>query len=218
MAWLWGGGLMVSDLVFEQLKLGPMENFSYVFGSREAGLGAIVDPGFEPRRLLDAAKEAGLEVSHVVLTHGHRDHIAALPAVRDEVSAALVAHPESSLEVDMPAEDGASLTIAGVDVVAHHTPGHAPDHVAFEVAGEALLTGDAVFIGDCGRVDLPGADVDAMWDTLMNVIPSLDPSLTVYPGHDYGPKPHRTLGEELEENFTLEKRDLPAFRSFMGVD
>ncbi len=209
---------MVEDLVFEQLKLGPMENFSYVFGSREAGLGAIVDPGFEPKRLLDTVDEKGLEVSHVVLTHGHRDHIAALGRVREAVDALLVAHPDSSLEVDVPAKDGASLTIAGVDVVAHHTPGHAGDHVAFEVAGEALLSGDALFIGDCGRVDLPGADVDAMWDTLMNVIPSLDPSLTVYPGHDYGPAPHRSLGEELEENFTLEKRDLEAFRSFMGVD
>lgn len=209
---------MVDDLVFEQLKLGPMENFSYLFGSQEAGLGAIVDPGFEPRRLLDAVEEAGLEVSHVVITHGHRDHIAALSKVRDAVSAKLVGHPESSLEVDVPAEHGALLDIAGVEVVAHHTPGHAPDHVAFEVAGEALLSGDALFIGDCGRVDLPGADVEAMWDTLMNVIPSLDPSLTVYPGHDYGPVPHRSLGEELEENFTLEKRSLEAFRSFMGVE
>lgn len=206
-----------SDLVFEQLKLGPMENFHYIFGSRSAGQSAIVDPGFEPRRLLEVAKEGGREVSHIVLTHSHRDHIAALSSVRSQVDADLVAHPDSQLDPDVPAEDGATLEIAGVEVTAHHTPGHAPDHVAYVVAGEKLLSGDALFIGDCGRVDLPGSDVEAMWHTLMDVIPSLDRNLEVYPGHDYGPEPHRPLATEIEENFTLEKRDLDDFREFMGA-
>ncbi len=209
---------MASDLVFEQLKLGPMENFQYVFGSRSRGQSAIVDPGFEPRRMLEAAQKGDLTVSHIVLTHAHRDHIAALSKVRSQVDAKLVAHPGSQLDPDIPAENEAELEIAGVDVKAYHTPGHAPDHVAYELEGEILLTGDALFVGDCGRVDLPGSDVDAMWETLMDVIPSLDPSLEVYPGHDYGPEPHRSLATELEENFTLEKRELDAFRSFMGVD
>lgn len=204
------------DLVFEQLKLGPMENFHYVFGSRAAGQTAIVDPGFEPRRLLETAQSGGMEVSHIVLTHSHRDHIAALSQVRKAVDADLVAHPDSQLDPDILAEDGATLEIAGVEVTAHHTPGHAPDHVAYVVGGEKLLTGDALFIGDCGRVDLPGSDVEAMWHTLMDVIPSLDPELEVYPGHDYGPEPHRSLATELEENFTLEKRDLDAFKAFMA--
>jgi glyoxylase-like metal-dependent hydrolase (beta-lactamase superfamily II) len=205
------------DLVFEQLKLGPMDNFQYVFGSRSAGTTAIVDPGFEPRRMLSAAQQGDLEVSHVVLTHGHRDHIAALGQVQDKVDAELVAHPDSQLDPDVPAEDGVGLEVAGVEVVPHHAPGHAPDHAVYELAGEKLLTGDALFVGDCGRVDLPGADVEDMWDTLMNVLPSLDPDLEVYPGHDYGPEPHRSLATELEENFTLEKRGLDEFEDFMGV-
>lgn len=207
--------MATSDLLFEQLKLGPMDNFHYVFGSHSAGLSAIVDPGFEPRRLLEVAQQGDFEVSHIVLTHSHRDHIAALGKVQDRVDADLVAHPDSQMDPDVLAEDGATIEVAGVEVTCHHTPGHAPDHVAYEVAGEKLLTGDALFVGDCGRVDLPGADVDAMWETLMNVLPSLDPELEVYPGHDYGPEPHRSLATELEENFTLEKRDLEAFREFM---
>lgn len=206
-----------SDLVFKQLKLGPMENFHYVFGDRSAGTSAIVDPGFEPRRLLEEAQAGGLTVTHIVLTHAHRDHIAALSSVREAVDAELVAHPKSQLDPDVPAEDGATLEIAGVEVTAHHTPGHAPDHVAYDLAGEKLLTGDALFIGDCGRVDLPGSDVEAMWHTLMETIPALDPNLEVYPGHDYGPEPHRPLATELEENFTLEKRDLDDFREFMAA-
>jgi glyoxylase-like metal-dependent hydrolase (beta-lactamase superfamily II) len=98
------------------------------------------------------------------------------------------------------------------------TPGHAPDHVVFVVDDQALISGDALFVGDCGRVDLPGSDIEAMWETLRETIPSLDPDLEVYPGHDYGPEPHRSLATELEENFTLEKRGLDEFREFMGVE
>jgi glyoxylase-like metal-dependent hydrolase (beta-lactamase superfamily II) len=208
---------MASSLDLQQLKLGPMDNFHYVFGGAEGSQRAIVDPGFEPGQLLEAARKGSREVSHIVLTHGHRDHVASLAQVRKATDADIVAHPTCEIEPDVPAEDGATLEIAGVEVTAHHTPGHAPDHVAYVLADEALLSGDALFIGDCGRVDLPGSDVEDMWRTLMQVIPSLDPGLEVYPGHDYGPEPHRSLARELEENFTLEERDLDAFRDFMGV-
>lgn len=205
------------DLVFEQLKLGPMDNFQYVFGSRSSGKRAIVDPGFEPATMLDEARKGGAEVSHIVVTHGHRDHIASLAQVRKETDAELVAHPDSTLDPDVPAVDGETIEVAGVEVSCHHTPGHAPDHVVFVVDDAKLLAGDALFIGDCGRVDLPGSDIEDMWHTLMEVIPSLGEHLEVYPGHDYGPEPSRTLATEIEENFTLEKRDLDSFRDFMGV-
>jgi glyoxylase-like metal-dependent hydrolase (beta-lactamase superfamily II) len=209
---------MASELDLHQLKLGPMDNFHYVFGRASSSDRAIVDPGFEPSKHLRSAREGGREVSHIVLTHGHRDHVASLAQVRKETDAKIVAHPGCEIEPDVPAEDGAALEIAGVDVTCHHTPGHAPDHVVYVLDDEALLSGDALFIGDCGRVDLPGSDVEDMWHTLMEVLPSLTPALEVYPGHDYGPEPHRSLGTELEENFTLEERDLDEFRSFMGVE
>ncbi len=205
-----------SDLIFEQVKLGPMENFQYLFGSRSTGQGAIVDPGFEPGTMLDLADEAGLEVTHIVLTHSHRDHIAALGPTRERTEAQLVAHPKSPLSPDIPAEHGAPIELAGVEITPYHTPGHAPDHVAFVIDDAYLLSGDALFIGECGRVDLPGSDVEAMWHTLMEVLPALAGHLVVCPGHDYGPEPTRTLFEELDENYTLEKRDLEAFKRFMA--
>jgi glyoxylase-like metal-dependent hydrolase (beta-lactamase superfamily II) len=206
------------ELFFKQLNVGPMDNFHYVFGGAETSTSAIVDPGFEPRHLVKEARSGGREVTHIVLTHGHRDHVASLAAVRDETDADIVAHPDSAINADIDAEDGATLEIAGVDVTCHHTPGHAPDHVAYVVDDSKLLAGDALFIGDCGRVDLPGADIEDMWHTLMETIPSLPGHLEVCPGHDYGPQPTRLLKDELEENFTLEKRELDEFRDFMGVE
>ncbi|PSG96277.1 hypothetical protein BRD56_11330 [Thermoplasmatales archaeon SW_10_69_26] len=207
-----------SELDLKQLKLGPMDNFQYVFGHRDSSERAIVDPGFEPAKMLEAAREGGREVSHILLTHGHRDHVASLAEVRKETDAQLVAYPSSTMGPDIDAEDGATFEVAGVEVTSHHTPGHAPDHVVFVVDDQALISGDALFVGDCGRVDLPGSDIEAMWETLMETVPSLDPHLEVYPGHDYGPEPHRSLATELEENFTLEKRGLDEFREFMGVE
>ncbi len=207
---------MPDEVVFEQLKVGPMENFAYVFGDRSVGEAAIVDPGFQPDTLLEAAKRHGLTVTHVVLTHSHNDHVAALDEIVERTGARIVAHPQANADTALPVDDGQELTVAGVTVEAVYTPGHCPDHVAYVVAGRYLLSGDALFIGDCGRTDLPGSDVEAMHTTLMETFPSLAPDLEVYPGHDYGPEPHRSLATELEENFTLERRDLESFRRFMA--
>ena len=207
---------MDDDLVFRQLKLGPMENFSYVFGSRQAGEAAIVDPGFGSDTLLKAAEEEGLDVVAVVLTHSHHDHVSQLGEVLQATGAPVFGHPGSKAAVDHEVEDRVAQEIAGVRVEPVFTPGHCPDHVAYIVDDQALISGDALFIGECGRVDLPGSSVDAMYKTLMETFPSLDPKLEVYPGHDYGPAPHRSLAEELEKNYTLEKRDLDAFRVFMA--
>ncbi len=209
---------MSDEVVFEQLKVGPMENFAYVFGDTGVGEAAIVDPGFEPDTLLEAAKRHGLTVTHVVLTHSHTDHVGALDEVVERTGARIVAHPQATADTKIVVDDGQELTIAGVPVTAHYTPGHCPDHVAYVVDDTYLISGDALFIGDCGRTDLPGSDVDAMHKTLMETIPSLPDHLEVYPGHDYGPEPHRSLATELAENFTLEERDLDAFKRFMSSD
>jgi len=200
---------------FAQLKLGPMANFSYVFGD-DAGRGAIVDPGFEPERLLAEADRLGLAVERVLITHGHDDHVRGLDHVVRATRAKVVAHPDSRLPFDVATTHGGAFHVGALEVRAWHTPGHQPDAVSFEVDRRLLFTGDTLFIGECGRADLPGSDPRALHASLLGVLASLPRHLEVYPGHDYGPLPHATLGHEFESNYTLEPRDVEAFVRFMA--
>ena len=201
---------------FAQLKLGPMANFSYVFGDSSTGSGTIVDPGFERAKLAAVAREMGLRVEHVLLTHGHFDHVQEAEPLRRETGARVVAHPRSPVRPDVAVEDGQPLSLGGVTVLPVFTPGHEPSAVCYVVADQWLLTGDTVFIGECGRVDLPGSDVGLMWDSLVNRIPRLPGHLIVCPGHDYGPAPTDTLANQLATNYTLKKRTRAEFERFMA--
>ena len=200
---------------FAQLRLGPMANFSYVLGDPATGEGAVVDSGFEPERLVEEAERLGLRVTHVLLTHGHFDHVQGVPEVVRRTGARTVAHPASPARPDVALGDGDVLRLGAVEVRCHWTPGHAEDAVCYEVAGR-LLTGDTLFVGECGRTDLPGSDPKAMWDTLLNRLARLDPALEVCPGHDYGPTPTSTLARERRENHVLKPRGLEEFLRFMA--
>jgi glyoxylase-like metal-dependent hydrolase (beta-lactamase superfamily II) len=78
-----------------------------------------------------------------------------------------------------------------------------------------LLTGDALFVGECGRTDLLGGNSRNMYDSLFNKLLRLDDDVEVYPGHDYGSKPSSTIGEEKLSNYTLQPRSLAEFIEFM---
>jgi glyoxylase-like metal-dependent hydrolase (beta-lactamase superfamily II) len=78
-----------------------------------------------------------------------------------------------------------------------------------------LLTEDTLFVGECGRTDLPGGSPEEMYKSLFEKILALDDTVEVYPGHDYGPRPSSTIGEEKRTNYTLEKRTLEEFVEFM---
>ncbi len=95
------------------------------------------------------------------------------------------------------------------------TPGHTPGSICIIVNKEALITGDTLFINDCGRTDLPGGDLHQMYDTLKNIIYPLPDNLIVYPGHDYGPTPSDTLGNQKRTNKTL---TVPTFKDFSQLE
>ena len=95
-----------------------------------------------------------------------------------------------------------------------HTPGHTPDSICLQVDNK-LLTGDTLFVGECGRTDLPGGSVTAMYNSLFHRLMKLDDGVEVYPGHDYGPNPHSTIGEERRTNYTLRDRSLKEFVNLM---
>jgi len=199
-----------------QLPMGPMQNFVYLFADA-AGVGFVVDPAFEPQAILAAAAEAGITLSHILVTHGHADHINAVADVRAACQARVVAHSSANHRYDQAVEDGAAFMVGAMRIRVLHTPGHRFDSVLYIVDDKWLITGDTLFVGECGRVDLPGASIDDMWTSLTQIIPKLGGELIVLPGHDYGATPTSTLAAEVATNYTLKPRDLPAFRAFMAA-
>ena len=175
----------------------------------------LVDPGAEPDVLLGALRREGLRLRRVLLTHGHLDHISAIPAI-------LEAFPGTP--VTMHAEDAAWAfteinsfppyvavlqtpatlqTCAGGDVVADgglratvlHTPGHSPGGVCYLVEGGPLLSGDTLFQGSCGRTDLPGGNPAKLARSLRSLA-ALPPATKVVSGHG----PMTTIGDEIRYN------------------
>lgn len=200
---------------FRQLKLGPMENLQYVLGNDGGGAGAAVDAGFAPKDVVAAARDLDLDLTHVLVTHAHNDHVAQLDELVRATDANVVAHPASDLDPDVPVGHGDTVIVGDVEVTAYHTPGHSPDHVTYR-ADPYLFTGDLLFVRECGRTDLPGGDPRAMWSSFFDVLAGLPRDLVVCPGHDYGPKLTSTLGEEFDENYTLEERSVDEFVEFMA--
>lgn len=199
-----------------QLRVGPMQNFAYLVDPGD-GNAALVDPGFEPDRLVAEAEARGLRIVEVWATHGHRDHIDGIPRIVARTRARVVAHERADHQpVDARVRDQDTFAFGAAAVRVHHTPGHRFDSVCFEVDGRWLLTGDTLFVGECGRVDLPGSDVDAMHRSLTETLRALPDALVVLPGHDYGKTPTSTLGHEKAHNETMRPRTLEDFRRFMA--
>lgn len=186
-----------------------------MIGDEQALQAAIVDPAWEVDRLLKAAAEKGLAVKYVIDTHSHPDHIEGNQKVAEKTGAKIVAHELANIRKDVEVEDGDVLSVGRLKIKIIHTPGHCPDHICLLVDGK-ILTGDTLFVGECGRTDLPGGDADKLYDSLFGKLMKLDDSIEVYPGHDYGSKPHSTIGYERANNYVLKPRTREEFIRFMA--
>ena len=107
------------------------------------------------------------------------------------------------------------LRVGTMEVKVLHTPGHSRDSVCYLV-GKKLFTGDTLFVGECGRTDMPGGDAGALYDSLFNRLLKLPDDIEVYPGHDYGARPTSTIGQERKTNYVLEPRTRAEFIEFMA--
>jgi hydroxyacylglutathione hydrolase len=185
--------------------VGPVQENCFIVRRKGATDAVIVDPGDEPERLLGAIDALGIErVEAVLITHTHFDHVGAVapvaratgaPVYCPELETRVLSNimdfvpwegigPFESYDADHTVKGGEALELAGLTFDVIFTPGHSPGHVTYAAAGEdALFSGDVLFEGSVGRVDLPGGD----WPTLLGSIESLlevhGPDTTVYPGH-----------------------------------
>ncbi len=201
-------------LTVKQIRVGPMQNLSYLLvdqGSREA---LAIDSGWETDPIVDAAEREKMIVKYAVATHDHFDHVKTLRELAERLGAKVVAHEASRIEADLRVKGGDTLELGQAKVEVIHTPGHSEGSICL-FDGRNLFTGDTLFIGNCGRTDLPGGSVRKMYHSLHDTILALPPETLIYPGHDYGDTPYRTLGEERKTNPTLLAKSL---EEFVGVE
>jgi len=201
-------------MIFKQVPVGTFQNFSYIIGDEKTKLAALVDPAWEVDNLLAQCEKLGLKVTLVINTHSHHDHIEGNETVAKRRGAKVVMHEKSPVRKDISVNDGDIIEVGSLKLKVFHTPGHCPDHICILVDGK-LLTGDTLFVGECGRSDLAGGDSGDLYDSLEKIL-LLDDGIEVYPGHDYGKTTFSTIGFERRNNYTLKERTREEFIKFMA--
>ena len=191
------------------------DNFSYIIADDTTREAAVVDPSFNAAEIIRVLKTEGLKLKYVINTHGHSDHTAGNEELLSMFPAKTVAHKLSRINADVAVDDGDDVRVGNVAIRVIHTPGHTPDSICLLVDNRKLLTGDTLFVGECGRTDMPGGNSRSMYDSLFNKLLKLDDDVEVYPGHDYGSRPFSTIGEERRSNYVLQPRSLAEFIEFM---
>lgn len=202
-------------MTVDQIRVGS-DNFAYIIHGTASKKAAVVDPGMGETKLEKAFKEKDLELEYIILTHHHYDHTTGATQLRDRIGGRILAHRDDAKMipgVDKTLFDWEVLRIGDIDVKVIHTPGHTPGGICLLVEDRYLLTGDTLFINECGRCDLPGSSIEAMFHSLEK-LSSLPDHLIVYPGHDYGPIPSDTLANQKRTNYTMKARSL---KEFMGL-
>ncbi len=195
--------------IFEQIRVGGDRNFGYLIGNRDAGKAVLVDPSYDPKKVVKRAQVQGLEVTHIVNTHGHRDHTVGNRTAKKRTGAPLVAHRSAASAPEVGVDHGDELAVGGLTLKFLYTPGHADDHVCVQV-DDVCLTGDTLFVGKIGGTAGEAA-ARAQYESLHQVLLCLDDATTVWPGHDYGCRPSSTIGLERRTNPFLLCEDFAAF-------
>ncbi len=198
---------MIAEIV--QIPVAGTDNFSYLVICPQTGKALGVDPGMSPESLLSIIRSRDLSLQFLVNTHGHPDHIAGNGEVLKATGAKLAANLLDVPGAEIALGEGSQLQVGTITVDVLHTPGHTPGSLAFNPPG-ALITGDTLFVTRCGRADFPGSDPAALYHSLLRLA-AFPAETQVFPGHDYGPKPHSTIAFEREHNEYLKCPNLENF-------
>lgn len=206
-------GKRETSLIVRQIPVGTMANFVYLLVEPKSMEALVVDSGWETSPVLKAAEELGAQVKFVVATHEHFDHTLSLGELGEKLGAKVVVHESSPIDHDLSVVDGEELKLGRKGVMVLHTPGHTEDSICL-YDGKNLFTGDTMFVGAIGRFEREMSK--AMYHSLHEVIMKLPNSTIIYPGHDYGEVPFRTLGEEKVLNPFLLVGDIRSFLSLFA--
>jgi hydroxyacylglutathione hydrolase len=208
-------------LFFRQLLHEDRSCASYLVGCPSLGLCAAIDPQGDPRRYIDAAEDNAMVISHVIDTHVHADHPSGTRALVEAARATLYLGATAEVGFEFsPLSDGDVIEIGNRRARIIHTPGHTPDHVCLLVDDWFVLTGDTLFVGDVGRVDLALTDIDEgeirsrakeLYESLQTLL-SLRDDVEVYPGHYAGSTCGRGMDGKTISTIGRERRTNPALQ------
>ena len=198
-----------------QISVGPMQNFSYIVEDESTHEAIIIDPSWDLDKIIQIVEEQNLNPKYIVNTHWHDDHTRGNEELAAEISTKIVQHEESTLQNDMTVKDGDSIKFGCSELVVYHTPGHSKDSICLVGDGK-IFSGDTLFVGNCGRIDLPGGSSRELYHSLFDVISKLDDGLIMYPGHDYGSAQTSTIGNEKMTNPVMQKISEDDFVMRMG--
>jgi len=206
--------MSVENLYLKQMLLGSMMNYVYLVGDPSTKRCAVVDAGWESQQIMESASAAGFTVSHVLLTHTHFDHANEVRQLSEGTGATVVVHENEARALqDIPnvvtVKDGDHVQVGNLDFEVLHTPGHTNGSVCYKT-GDLLFVGDTLFVDAIGRTDLEGGDSEEMFRSLAR-LRELPNKTMVYPGHEYGPSPASTIGEQKQSNPYLRCTDISDF-------
>ena len=190
-----------------------MANFVYLVVEEESKEGMVIDSGWETEPIEEAIRLTEAKVKFVIASHEHFDHVMTLRDLANRLGVSVIAHENSPIDCDQRVTDGDELELGNSKVRVMHTPGHTEDSICL-YDGREVFTGDTLFVGTIGKFDRVRAS--AMYRSLHQVVLGLPAKTVMYPGHDYGPVPFRSLGEEKVTNPFLMTRDLRDFLAFFS--
>ena len=210
------------EIYLKQLELGPMQNFIYLVGDPRTREAAVIDPGWEVPRILQAAEQDGYRLTSAFVTHHHFDHVMGLDDLLNAADIPVYVHRDDAMLIGVkrsslkPVAGGETIQVGDVPVTLIHTPGHTEGSQCFLVNGR-LLSGDTLFIKACGRCDLPGGNPAQLYESLTKRLKPLDDETILCPGHNYADTPTARLGDEKRDNPFLGAPTLQAFLRLVGA-
>ena len=225
--------LQQDELILEQIQIGPMDNFTYLLGCKRTREVVIVDPAWDIESLVSIINEKDYTLNAALVTHYHPDHCGGsfgkrnVPGVAELMEQHLIKVYTNKLEADglkkvtgisetdiVKVASGDTLKIGEIEIQFLHTPGHTPGSQCFKIK-KTLVSGDTLFVNGCGRVDLPGSNVDEMYRSLQKLA-SLPKDTLLLPGHNYGHIPHATMEETIQHNPYMRISSLENWRMMLN--
>jgi len=198
-----------------QFEVGEMQNFTYLLEDEDTGEAIVIDPSWDLPDVIQTIERNNMKVKYIVNTHYHFDHTIGNDFMVKSTGAKIIQHKESAIKNDMKVSDGDKIKFGNSEITVFHTPGHSKDSICL-VGDDKIFSGDTIFVGNCGRVDLPGGNARELYHSLFDVISKMNENYVLYPGHNYGSSVSSTIGKEKKTNFVLQPRTEDEFAEFMN--